>query len=276
MNASSLLLGFICLFALSSAVAEPAWRDPVSGIELVKIPAGCFVMGAVQAGEHVEGLPFVVPASNEVPRHEVCVGAFWLGRTEVTREQWRRIMAPADDADSVGLLKNADRPIAEISWNDALRFVEELSRVARGRYRLPTEAEWEYACHAGTPVAAVQLQGEALESLNTQTKRRAWFADSSRVDPHSESAGQKEANGWGLFDMLGNVWEWTADAYSADGYARHGASNPVSTTGEHKVIRGGSYRSNLLLTRCGARNFFPGDGRMPVIGLRVVKDANEK
>lgn len=275
MNALSLLPGFVCLFALPCAAAEPAWREPVSGIELVKIPAGCFAMGAVQAGERVEGLPFVVPAPNELPRHEVCVDAFWLGRTEVTREQWHRVMAPADDAGSVGPLKNADRPMAEISWADALRFVEQLNRVARGRYRLPTEAEWEYACHGGTPEAPVQSQGEALVSLNVATIRQAWYADSARLDPHSEAVGQKAANGWGLFDMLGNVWEWTADAYNADGYARHGAKSPGTTTGAHKVIRGGSYRSNLLLTRCGARNFFPGDGRMPVIGLRVVKDANE-
>lgn len=277
MKSSSLLAGFTCLFALTCAEAEPTWREPASGIELVKIPAGCFSIGAVQAGERVEGLPFVVPAPDEVPRHEVCVGAFWLGRTEVTREQWHRVMTSNDGAGSVGATKNADRPMAEISWHDALLFVEKLNRQARGRYRLPTEVEWEYACHAGTPAAAVQLQGDARVSLNVATKRLAWYADSSRLDPHSEAVGQKQANAWGLFDMLGNVWEWTADSYSKDGYARHAANNPVVTTsGTPKVIRGGSYRSDLLLTRCGARNFFPGDGRMPVIGLRVVKDFNEQ
>lgn len=275
MNASSLWTAFICLFAMPCAVAGPTWREPVSGIDLVKIPAGCFSMGAVQAGQRTEGLWFVVPASDEVPRHEVCVDAFWLGRTEVTREQWHRIMTPGAGGGAVGPLKDADRPMVEVSWDDALRFVEQLNRVARDRYRLPTESEWEYACHAGTSAAAAQPQGEALVSLDTATKRLAWYADSSRPDPHTEAVGQKAANAWGLFDMLGNVWEWTADSYRKDGYVRHAANNPVVViNGAPKVIRGGSYRSNLLITRCGARNFFPGDGRMPVIGLRVVKDSN--
>lgn len=272
MRASYLVPGLLCLLAFPGVAAEAVWREPISGIELVEIPAGCFSMGADQAGERIAGLPFIVPAPNEVPRHRVCVDAFWIGKTEVTRAQWHRVMGIGDGA---GSLKNPDRPMAEISWHDAVRFVEQLNRDGSGRYRLPTESEWEYVCHAGKAAAATQHQGDALASLNVATKSRAWYADSPRLDPHTEAVGQKAANDWGVFDMLGNVWEWTADGYVEDGYALHEERNPKLTGGAQKVIRGGSYRSHLLLTRCGARNFFPGDGKMPVIGLRVVRDASK-
>lgn len=267
MNAFLLSMGLFGLLAQSSAMAASD-----NGIELVKIPGGCFLMGADQAGKPIAGLPFVVPAVNEVPRHKVCVDAFWVGKTEVTRAQWHQIMGLNDGA---GALKNPDRPMVEISWHDAARFVEQLNRTGSGRYRLPTEAEWEYVCHAGRPTAALQHQGVALESHNVLTKSVAWYADTPRLDPHAEVVGQKAASDWGVFDMLGNVWEWTADAYVEGGYASHGERNPKVSSGAQKVIRGGSYRSDLLLTRCGARNFFPGDGKMPVIGMRVVKDAIE-
>ena len=270
-----LLLGLAVAAAAAEGAAAEAgasWRDAASGIELVRIPGGCFEQGVAVAGATDDGMPIPVPRRDEVPPRRVCVGDFWLARTEVTRAQWARIMAASGD------VAEPDRPRTDISWLEALDFVDALNRAAQPsgrRFRLPTEAEWEYACHAGTYRPAQQLYGQYRYAWVQEMAEVARYHYPTVSDPKSSPVAQKMPNGWGLFDMLGNVWEWTADRYDAEAY-RRGSRDMIATRGEggERVIRGGSYMSDIAHVRCGARNAYPAGQPLPVIGLRVLMEDN--
>ena len=262
-----LKLAVVTLFALwgGSALANEREVDAASGIEFVKIPAGCFSMGADRAGEQHEAWPVPMPDHDELPKHEVCVDAFWLSKTEVTRGQWKKVTNK--------VLPIIDRPVIDVSWDEAVQFTRDLSGVSAGKFRLPTEAEWEYACHAGTVVEAKQVFAEDFFRLLDDTLRLAAYRYQTGRDPTALSVAGRVPNDWGLADMLGNVWEWTLDGYDAAAYARHARHNPLqSATDDRRVIRGGSYKTDIARVRCGARNEAPKDERSPVIGFRVVKE----
>ena len=240
-------------------------KDSVSGIEFVRIPAGCFPMGADLAGRPKQGLPISVPAPDELPRHEVCVTSFWMGKSEVTREQWTRVTGK--------LWPGLDRPASEITWHEAMRFVEQLSSKSSGRFRLPTEAEWEYACHAGAYRPAIEPYGDARTRLFDETDKVAWFQYQAGRNPEVRPVMNRAPNAWGLYDMLGNVWEWTADGYDPAAYARHARNDPFQPpVDERRVMRGGAFKTDIARVRCGVRSFAPADERMPSIGLRVVRE----
>lgn len=249
---------------------DDAWTDPASGIRFVRMPAGCFEMGEHAAGP-APPFAFPIPMPDELPRHRVCVREFWIGRTEVTRGQWRRVMAPDDAVPS-----RPEQAMTDVSWHDAKRFAAVLSASKRGEqagrnFRLPTEAEWEYACHAGERRTAVTVEGEDSGAFQRWAVERAWYEYPFIRDRWAHDVGQKRPNAWGLHDMLGNVMEWTEDAYLADGYRRHASSDPrVAEAGAPKVVRGGSFRSPLERIRCGARFSAPEQDFTPVIGIRMV------
>lgn len=268
-----LLAPLILLLTWPTLAQSPPrqWLDKVSGIEFVDIPAGCFDMGEPAAGPTDDGMPIQVPRADEIPRHRVCVGAFSLGKYEVTRAQWQAIMG-----EQAAFPSNPDtsQPATMLSWNATQRFIERLNALPQGRgYRLPTEAEWEYACRAGTSEPARQLHGEIRAAHVAATTQIARFNYPSVRAPAPSPVGAKRANAWSLYDMLGNVWEWIGDGYQADAYGRHAASNPLVAAGDAKrVIRGGSYRSDIGLVRCGARGFSLQDDRLPTVGLRLARD----
>lgn len=262
----AIALGF--LLGAGAVGAADIWQDTQSGITFVRTPGGCFVMGAAAPGQRVDGLPFTAPAKDEVPAHEVCVDGFWIGRTEVTRGQWQRVFGEAE-------VTHPEWPVADVRWDDAQRFAATLSQRIGRRIRLPSEVEWEYACHAGVPRPVVQPLGEERVRMLDELIEVAWYRHPYRSDPHAEEVGRKAPNAWGLFDMLGNVWEWTADDYAADAYLRHRRDNPQVDAGSLvKVIRGGSYRSEPPHARCGARNSLEDHDRSRVVGFRVVMEPN--
>ena len=132
------------------------------------------------------------------------------------------------------------------------------------RFRLPTEAEWEYACRADSKV--LQSQKPDAEELN----KAAWY---QYRQPKPTRVGSLEANAFGLHDMLGNVWEWVGDSYLADGYTRHPLYNPrIETNAPQRVIRGGSMRTELEQTRCTKRGHYPADESLDTIGFRLVRE----
>ncbi len=162
---------------------------------------------------------------NEEPVHPVRVDEFWLARTEVTRAQWRAIMGK-----NPAKITGCDEcPVAEVSWVDVQQYL------ARTAYRLPTEAEWEYAAGGGA-----EHQRWAGTDDESALGEFAWYRGNSVNRPHP--VGQKSPNLFGLFDMSGNVYEWCADWYDADYYRESPADNPPGpASGSYRVARGGSW-----------------------------------
>jgi formylglycine-generating enzyme required for sulfatase activity len=214
------------------------------GMRMVLIPAGTFVMGS-PFGERMR-------QEEERPHHVTLTKAFRISATEVTQQQWQALMGA-----NRGSQEAAELPVASVSWADARQFCRELSQKEKTTYRLPTEAEWEYACRAGS-----QTRSADLEVV-------AWYAENSEDRAHAVAT--RAPNAWGLFDMLGNVSEWTADVYSP--YARVDEQpDPTGPeTGGTRVVRGGSFRSFPPALRCAARTGTPPSYQLPHVGFRVIR-----
>jgi len=199
------------------------FRDNITGMELVYIPAGSFMMGSSEDAEYHQ--------NDEGPVHEVCLDAFYMGRYQVTQAQWQKIMRKNPSK----FQKGDTYPVERVSWNNVREFILELNKQSGKNYRLPTEAEWEYACKAG---------GSGQYDLDAV----AWYKKNS--DGSTHPFGERQANDFGLYDMLGNVWEWCADWYDDSDYykqcqKRGIVKNPQGPEdGEYRVLRGGSYSSN--------------------------------
>ncbi|WP_143814836.1 formylglycine-generating enzyme family protein [Magnetofaba australis] len=235
------------------------WHDPLIAMGYVKIPGGCYPMGDING------------QANELPVHEVCVDDFWMARHEVTRKQWTRVMGKARASDSV--IQNrqqrendeqGDHPVTQVSWHDVQTFIDRLNNSGAGHFRLPTEAEWEYACREGGRKQTF-CGGEDLDSL-------AWHSGNSGRESHPVAT--RAANAFGLFDMTGNAWEWVNDWYAKDAYRVSARRNPTGPgTGREKVFRGGGYLSNERYLRAGVRYYFPPDRRFNLLGFRLVRMA---
>ena len=201
------------------------------GMKLVPIPAGTFMMGSPKK-EKDHG-------DDEV-QHEVTITKdFYLGMTQVTQAQYKKVMGKNPSCFKGKVVsgeESSEFPVEEVYWYDAVKFCEKLSALpeekAAGReYRLPTEAEWEYACRAGSEAAF--SFGDDEESLGDY----AWYEDNSCDRPHPVAL--KKPNAWGLYDMHGNVWEWCSDRYG--GYPKGAVSDPVGKRGSNFLLRGGGW-----------------------------------
>jgi len=216
-----------------------------SGIEMVLIPAGRFEMGSER------GQP------DETPVHTVRIDAFLIDRTEITQAQYAKFVLG-----NPSHFKGPNRPMEMISWADAALFCNKRSRAegltpcydeetaackfSADGYRLPTEAEWEYACRTGTTTAY------AFGDDATPLKDYAWFVDNAAKQTHP--VAQKKPNAWGLFDMHGNVAEWCNDVYDAKYYERSPDANPRGPKdGEKYVLRGGAWNSSAKACRSAYR-----------------------
>jgi formylglycine-generating enzyme required for sulfatase activity len=227
--------------------AEPKaghlWRSPSTGMELVYIPAGEFDMGS----EHW---------SDQGPVHRVQISkAFWMGKCPVTQAEWEAVMG-----NNPSHFKGANRPVETVSWEMAQEFLKKLSGKGEGRYRLPTEAEWEYAARAGT----TGRYGGDLDAM-------AWHRGNSGNQTHP--VGEKQANAWGLYDMHGNVWEWCQDWYDKDYYRNSPNTDPTGpSSGSVRVLRGGSWEDDARYTRATLRLWYvPGNSNYS-FGFRCVRE----
>lgn len=244
----------VCLTATAAWSApaqarQTAWIDPVTGMEFLWVPQGCYKMGDT----------FGAAASDEKPVHEVCVDGFWLAKYPVTQAQWTQVMG----ANPSKFKDNGKNPVDSISWDDAKRFVAKLSAAGKGaeRYRLPTEAEWEYACRSGGK--------HEMFAGGADAGKVAWYAANSEGSTHP--VGAKESNGLGLHDMSGNVFQWVEDMYEKDAYARHGRNNPVQTTGWGRVARGGWWGGEANSVRCTFRCYQSDRCKPASTGMRLVR-----
>jgi formylglycine-generating enzyme required for sulfatase activity len=221
-----------------------------TGMEFAYVPAGSFQMGT-EKGD-ISG--------TELPVHQVTLArGFYMGRYEVTQAQWQKVMG---DNPSSFLSKDCGEncPVNSVSWNDVQEFIKKLNALNDSyQYRLPSEAEWEYACRAGTT-------GEFAGDLNSM----AWYEKNSEDKLHP--VGQKQPNAWGLYDMHGNVNEWAMD-YSHENYNGAPTDGSAWLSGgdsNKRVWRGGDYREADASSSSGSRNWSPADSDDYRHGVRVV------
>ena len=238
-------------------VVPPAPRSievfTVGGVifKMIRVEGGTFTMGATSEQEG--------PSDDETPTHQVTLSDYYIGETEVTQELWEAIMG-----DNQSRCKGAKHPVERVSWNDCQTFISKLNTKTGKTFRLPTEAEWEYAARGGKNSHRYQYAGS--NNINSV----AWYGDNSNSETHP--VGQKSPNELGLYDMAGNVWEWCQDWYDENYYSKSPRSNPCNkTSASRRVNRGGSCLSGGAgYCRVSTRsNFSPGD-RGSGVGLRLA------
>jgi formylglycine-generating enzyme required for sulfatase activity len=254
------------------------WRDPRLGMSFVWVPGGCFEMGC---GDWMADC-----RDSEKPPHKVCLNGFWMARHEVTQQQWRRLMGNnPSDAQRCG----TQCPVEEVSWHEAVAFAKKLSAKTGYLFRLPTEAEWEYACRGRGKKRQYAGSG-SVDAL-------AWYKENADSSPHA--VGRKFPNDLGIFDMSGNVWEWCLDSFDKDAYlkATRTLRNPVFvgdkfmdlySTGYARIldmlqgasgyrsVRGGSWRNAADRLRSTDRIKGDPDSRRDWLGFRLVREEIKK
>lgn len=250
----------------------------LDGIVFIKIPAGTFVRGTTEPQrEALQALGLWSPLfSVEQPAKEVRITRpFLLGKYEVTQAQWTAVMGPGQPnrPGNPSAFKGPNLPVETVNWTEAQAFCQKLSEQSKAKYRLPTEAEWEYAARAGdnTPFGA----GADKKPITRDTlDQYAWMNANSGNKTHP--VGAKKPNAWGLYDMLGNVWEWCQDGYAPDAYAKlpDRAENPSfwSDAVTERVLRGGCWFLDHRAQRVALRG-----GNLPTLrnaymGFRLVRE----
>lgn len=227
-------------------------KDGSSGPELVRLEGGTFNMGSP------------VGPGDESPRHKVSVDAFSIGKYPVTFDEYDKFCEATlrDKPNDYGWGRGT-RPVIHVSWHDATAYCEWLSEQTGKRYRLPTEAEWEYACRADSETAYCFGDDEA------QLGAYAWFCKNSGGMTHP--VGQKLANAWGLHDLRGNVWEWVRDWY--DEYSEEPQQNPTGPeSSSGRVGRGGSWHGGAKACRSAYRSHWGDPGlRSRHLGFRLAR-----
>lgn len=222
------------------------YRDPTTGMEFVLIPAGCFQMGDTRG----DGTKM------EQPAHEVCLERFYMGKFEVTQEQYQKITGKNPASFNTG----GRYPVESVSWIATQEFIGLLNRGGGKTYRLPTEAEWEYAAKAGT--REIYSGGDTPDS-------GAWHLGNSSGATHP--VGELRANAFGLYDMSGNVWEWCSDWYGAEYYKDSPKNSPTGpASGVGRIIRGGGWDTSLRKLRVVARDSYAEKRFATNLGFRLV------
>jgi formylglycine-generating enzyme required for sulfatase activity len=242
-----------------------------TGINLVYIPAGSFMMGSSDSAAQLAGEydKKEKDFANEFPQHPVRISkGFWMGQTEVTQGQYMSVMNVKPWSGKAYVQEDANNPAVYVSWDDAVDFCRRLSQKEGRTYRLPTEAEWEYACRAGTTTRF--SFGSSDSSLGDYT----WFdgnADKVGQD-YAHPAGQKNPNPWGLYDMHGNVFEWCSDYYDEKYYSNSLGVDPKGpSSGISHSVRGGSWDNSGNYLRSSYRSDYPVSSGL-LVGFRVVND----
>jgi formylglycine-generating enzyme required for sulfatase activity len=244
-------------------------------LEMVAIPGGTFLMGSPANEKHSFG--------DERPQHEVNVPTFFIGKYPITQAQWQAIASRTDlkvekdlDLNSAYFKDrpNSDRrPVEQVNWYDAIEFCARLSKLKVREYRLPSEAEWEYACRARTTTPfyfGETITGELANYNATNT-----YADEPNGEYRNETTrvGQFPPNAFGLYDMHGNIWEWCADTWhdNYDGAPTDGSVWIENGDDNCSPLRGGSWGNNPDICRSAIRNYFNRrDNRSNNNGFRVV------
>ena len=261
------------------------WFDPVTNMAFIWIPGGCFIMAQSDFEKQYLKKKYGSQKHkeffyNELPGHKVCVDGFWMGRFEVTNRQYR-MFNPKHTVKSYdgNDLDNDMKPVVHVSHKDARAFIQWLNRSGKYTFSLPTEAQWEYAARAGTTTS--RFWGNAPD----QACRYANGADAAAKSrwtqlivhpcndayPATAPVGSFTPNAFGLYDMLGNVWEWCKDVYSEKAYTNTARTNPLVTSGSSNYVsRGGSWFNGPRFVRSAFRFRSHSGDRNVDLGFRLV------
>ncbi len=223
----------------------------VNGVtfEMVAVNGGTFTMGATSEQGSDAG-------SDEFPTHSVTLSDYYMGKFEVTQELWKAVMGS-----NPSYFNGSNLPVERVSWNDSQEFITKLNGLTGANFRLPTEAEWEYAARGGSESGGYKYSGS--NSINDV----AWYYDNSDYKTHS--VGTKSPNELGIYDMSGNVYEWCQDWYGS--YSSGSQTNPYGpSSGSARVVRGGSWRIIARYCRVSFRTYNSPDYRINYLGFRLV------
>jgi formylglycine-generating enzyme required for sulfatase activity len=261
------LIAVLCLifFSIPTSALEKTYTNSL-GMTFVMIPSGSFIMGSPPEQ------PF---RGNSEIRHQVTISKpFYMQATEVTVKQWHAIMGRRMLVSHEGM---DHMPVTRVSWFDCMKFIKRLNRLGEGTYRLPTEAEWEYAARAGTTTAfswgdAIDCD-KAMYGNNSQKDDECQLYIKSRKLQIDRPAPVKSysPNPWGLYDMHGNVWEWCSDWYGQ--YGQASATDPTGPeSGSMRIRRGGSWFKYGYYCRSANRSFGHPATRYQTTGFRLVRE----
>lgn len=252
------------------ASAGTAFADPSTGMVFMPVPGGCFLMGDTYGDGQ----------GDEKPVHEVCLDGFSIGKYEVTNAQYRMFKPEhSSGAYEANTLDDDNQPVGNVSWNDAVAYSKWLSKRSGRTYRLPTEAEWEYAARGGTggrnfwdndPDGPCRSANGA--DLTAKSQWPAWTTTNCN-DGYKVAApvGSFKPNAFGVHDMMGNAWEWTGDWYDAEYYFNSPKSNPRGPAGgKLRIPRGGGWGNASECVRVSDRNGFDPEFRILFLGFRLV------
>ena len=223
-------------------------KDGIS-IDMVRVEAGTFTMGATPEMEN--------PWDGEKPTHQVTLtNDYYIGKYEVTQALWQAVMG-----NNPSYFKGDNLPVEKVSWNDCQEFISKLNTITGKTFRLPTEAEWEYAARGGKKSRGYQYSG------SSNLSDVAWYKDNSGNKTHA--VGSKQANELGIYDMSGNVWEWCQDWYGK--YSSSSQTNPTgANSGSNRVRRGGGWGGNAWICRSSYRYSYAPGFSNDSLGLRLV------
>ena len=240
---------YLLAFPLSVLAGTPP-KVGVGEIPLVQVKGGCFLMGDI----------FDSGVADEKPAHEVCVGDFSLGRYPVTQKQWIGVM----ESKPPQYREGDDLPVENVSWNDAQAFIRALNAKTGRKWRLPTEAEWEFAARSGG-----QKQKYPGTSSEAELEEYAWLESNSGLKTHP--VGTRKPNGLGIYDMAGNVWQWVQDRYDRDYYRQSPRQNPKGDPfGANRILKGGSVYQQASYLRVSYRDYQDPDMRANCVGFRLA------
>ncbi len=277
---ASFLLIFLMIYGsiISQVLAQDSFVNKI-GMKFILIPAGAFTMGSPDSEKGRQ---------NDEKQHRVVITkSFYMSETEVTQGQWDRLVAPNPSSFKLGRYY----PVDTVSWDDAIQFIQFLNkREGTDKYRLPTEAEWEYACRAGSQTAfsSGDITTFSCKEQEPALVNHAWYCFNSGgfspigdFKPHPVKL--LKPNNWGLYDMHGNVQEWVQDAcewrtiWSAGTGTLtrtyvDGIKDPLETKGVHRVVRGGGWFQNSKYQRSAYRTNYKPVARRNSLGFRLVRE----
>ena len=217
--------------------------------KMIRVEGGTFQMGATseQGSDAYD---------DEKPAHSVTLSSYYIGETEVTQELWQAVMGSNPSS-----FKGTNRPVEQVSWDDCQTFISKLDSITGKNFRLPTEAEWEYAARGGNKSRGYKYSG------SNSVGDVAWYTDNSGSETHPVKS--KSPNELGIYDMSGNVWEWCQDWYGS--YESSSQTNPTGpSSGSSRVIRGGGWSNHARGCRVSFRSYSTPDFRSSYLGLRLV------